>query len=303
MIPDFQSMMLPFLKLFEDGKILSRTETKEALKNYFKITDEEIEIKLPSGKGRKFYNRVDWARTYLKSAGLIQYPERGKYQITEEGIKILEQKPDIINIKFLKQLPTFQEWRESYEKENEEEELSDPIIINETPDEAVENILVKIKNKVGNDLLEILKGKTAAYFEYFVLQLLTKMGYGGVDQKNFEVVGKSGDNGIDGIIYQDKSGLERIYVQAKRWSETKVSSSDIRDFIGSLNLKGASKGIFITVSDFTEDAIKTAAMNPANRIILMNGKQLVQNAIEYNVGVQIKKTYEIKEVDDDFFED
>ena len=160
-----------------------------------------------------------------------------------------------------------------------------------------------MKSKLAYELLEILKNKPASYFEYFVLELLTKMGYGGVEEGNFEVVGQSGDNGIDGIIYQDKLGIDRIYVQAKRWKDNKVQSKDIRDFIGSLSLKGTNKGIFITTSEFTDDAAKSVLMNPHNRIILIDGLQLAEFAIENNVGVQVKKVYEVKDIDNDFFEE
>lgn len=165
------------------------------------------------------------------------------------------------------------------------------------------NTLTEMNNKLAYELLEILKNKSAKYFEHFVLEILNHIGYGGVEERNFEIVGQSGDNGIDGIIYQDKLGIERIYVQAKRWKDTKIQSKEVRDFIGSLNLKGTNKGIFITTSDFTEDAFTTATMNPHNRIILINGKRLTQLAIENNVGIQVRKVYELKDIDNDFFEE
>lgn len=145
--------------------------------------------------------------------------------------------------------------------------------------------------------------RTLAEFEAFVLRLLIGMGYGGVEERTFEVVGKSGDNGIDGIIYQDHFGIDRIYVQAKKWTDSKVTSKDIRDFIGALSIKGTNKGVFITTSEFTKDARDTILMNPQNRIILIDGPLLAEYAIKYNVGVQVKAEYQIKALDNDFFEE
>ncbi|RZJ84800.1 MAG: restriction endonuclease [Chryseobacterium sp.] len=210
-----------------------------------------------------------------------------------------------MNIAYLRQFEGFKQWQSTFEKDEDKDIPSSQKISEEgkTPEEILGDTVKAINNKIGYDLLQILKDKPAKYFEFFVLQLLTSIGYGGVEEKNFEVVGQSGDNGIDGIIYQDKLGIERIYVQAKRWRDNKVQSKDIRDFIGSLSLKGTNKGIFISTSDFTEDALATAKMNPHNRIILINGQKLVDLAIEFGVGVQKRKTYAVHDIDNDFFEE
>lgn len=290
--------MLSFLS---DGQTHTLDEVTNALAGHFKLSEDELRIKVSSGQMGLFKNRVTWARTYLKYAGLLSYPARGIYQITEAGKNVLKQNISYINIAYLRQFDDFNKWRSTFAKPDEiaTESTTD----NETPEEVLGNLHLDLKNKLAYELLELLKAKPFNYFEFFVLALLNKMGYGGVDDATFQVVGKSGDNGIDGIIYEDKLGIDRIYVQAKRWTDNKVQSKDIRDFIGSLSLKGTNKGVFITTSDFTEDAKRTAEMNPQNRIILINGIQLTEHAIAYNVGVHVKKTYEVKDIDTDFFEE
>ena len=295
--------MFPLLHLLADDKPHHLNEVMNSLAIQFNLNDEDLRIKVPSGQMGLFKNRVGWATSYLKNSGLLFYPLRGVYQITEVGKKVLSENINYINIAYLKKFDGYKKWQSTFTQTEEKNKEIGTSAEEKTPEEVLGDTFKDLRNKLGYELLEILKNKPANYFEYFVLELLSKMGYGGVEESNFEVVGKSGDNGIDGIIYQDKLGIDRIYVQAKRWKDNKVQAKDIRDFIGSLSLKGTNKGIFITTSEFTEDALKTAKMNPQNRIILIDGLLLTDNAIEYNVGVQIKKTYEIKDLDNDFFED
>ncbi len=305
-IPDFQSLMYPIVKLLGDNTSHSLADVLATMATQFSLNEEDLKVKVPSGQMGLFKNRVAWALSYLKNSGLIFYPKRGVYQITETGIEVLKQNINYINITYLKQFQGYKDWQSTFGKEeeqmvsNEDTKASNQ---SKTPEEILGDTFRDLNKSLGYELLEILKSKDPSYFERFVLELLTRIGYGGVDEKNFEVVGQSGDNGIDGIIYQDKLGIERIYVQAKRWKDNKVQSKDIRDFIGSLSLKGTNKGIFITTSDFTEDALNTAKMNPQNRIILLNGQQLAALAIENNIGVQVKENYVMKEVDHDFFEE
>lgn len=304
-IPDFQTLMYPLLSLLKDEEPHSLQDVMFVLAKQFNLSEDDLKIKVPSGQMGLFKNRVGWATSYLKNSGLIYYPQRGVYQITETGKKVLGENINYINIAYLKQFDGYKNWQSTFAKDDEATDQQDTVILNKdkTPEEILGDTLRDLNNNLGYELLEILKTKPAKYFEYFVLELLTGMGYGGVEEKNFEVVGQSGDNGIDGIIYQDKLGIERIYVQAKRWKDNKVQSKDIRDFIGSLSLKGTNKGIFITTSDFTEEAISTAGMNPQNRIILINGQRLADLAIENNIGVQVKKVYTVKDLDNDFFEE
>lgn len=303
LIPDFQSIMYPLLKELKDGSSKTINEVMGQLSTHFKLTEEDLRIKVPSGQMGLFKNRVAWAISYLKNAGLLFYPQRGVYQITDIGTKVLEEGVDKINIAYLKRFDDYKKWQGTFAKPEDSAEVKSESMLEKTPEEIIGDTFKDLNRKLAYELLEILKSKPPAYFEFFVLKLLSAMGYGGVEESNFEVVGKSGDNGIDGIIYQDKLGIDRIYVQAKRWKDNKVQSKDIRDFIGSLSLRGTNKGIFITTSEFTDDAVKTVSMNPQNRIILIDGKQLAENAIENNVGVQVRKSYEVKDLDDDFFEE
>lgn len=302
-IPEFQSLMLPILQHFSDEKPHTSVDLYNAIAQLYQLTEEDLRIKVPSGQMGLFKNRVAWSVSYLKNAGLLFYPQRGVYQITSLGLQVLSKNLTHINIAYLKTLEPFQKWQQGF---NVPEENEQPTIVSNneqrTPEEILGNTVATLNKKLSGELLDILKNKSAAYFEFFVLQLLKKMGYGGAEEDNFEVVGQSGDNGIDGVIYQDKLGIDRVYVQAKRWKDSKVSSKEIRDFIGSLSLKGTNKGIFITTSEFTQDAVSTVKMNPQNRIILIDGTQLADYAIENNVGVQIRKTYEIKDIDNDFFD-
>jgi restriction system protein len=301
-IPDFQRIMYPLLRYLGDDQPRNVTEVVSSLAGTFKLTEEDLRIKLDSGIKGKFRDRVGWATTYLKNSGLIFYPQRGVYQITAVGKEALADNITEIDKNYLKKFEGYQKWL-STSTGSGESDTADRVVEGKTPEEILGDTVRDLKNTLGYELLELLKNKPPEYFEYFVLKLLSAMGYGGVEKDNFEVVGQSGDNGIDGIIYQDKLGIDRIYVQAKRWRDNKVQSKDIRDFIGSLSLRGTNKGIFITTSEFTQDAVQTAKMNPHNRIILINGVQLVENAIDNNVGVQVKKSYEIKDLDNDFFDD
>ena len=302
-IPDFQTLMLPALQFLKDKEPHASAEMYQHIATQFGLSEDDLKIKVPSGQMGLFKNRLTWAVSYLKNAGLVFYPQRAIYQITDAGQNILNANPGKINIAFLKKLEGFQQWQKTFNQQTEEKKgAADTQTENNTPEEVIGSISNDLNNKLAYELLETLKNKSAGYFEFFVLQLLSKMGYGGVEEGNFEVVGQSGDNGIDGIIYQDKLGIDRIYVQAKRWNGNKVQSKDIRDFIGSLSLKGTNKGIFITTSDFTTDALKTVQMNPQNRIILIGSQELASYAIENNIGVKVKKVVELKEIDYDFFE-
>jgi restriction system protein len=302
-IPDFQKIMFPLLNFLGDGQAHALSDVMDSMTKYFKLSEGDLRIKVPSGQMGLFKNRVAWAISYLKNAGLIFYPKRAVYQVTEVGKKALGENIDYINIAYLKKFEGYKKWQNTFAPSGDESKEKTSPADEKTPEEILGDTIIAINNKVSYDLLDTLLNKSYDYFELFVLKLLNKMGYGGTDEDSFEAVGKSGDNGIDGIIYQDKLGIDSVYVQAKRWKDNKVQSKDIRDFIGALNLKGTSKGIFITTSDFTADAVKTGSLNPQNKIILINGKQLADFAMKYNVGVQIRKTYEVKDVDADFFEE
>lgn len=302
-VPEFQSIMLPILQYLKDDQPRALQEVMEHIAQLHKLTEDELRLKVPSGQMSLFKNRVAWAISYLKNAGLIVYIKRGIYQITPAAHEILKTDITSINIPYLKKLDAFKAWQATFSQQEEQETVIAETPETKTPEELIGDNFKKINNKLGIELLELIKQKTAVQFEKFVLELLNNMGYGGAEERNFEVVGQSGDNGIDGIIYQDKLGIDRIYVQAKRWNDAKVQSKDIRDFIGSLSLRGTNKGVFITTSQFTEDATRTVQMNPQNIVILIDGKKLTDFAIKFNVGVQVKEIYEIKNIDFDFFDE
>ncbi|OGL44099.1 MAG: restriction endonuclease [Candidatus Schekmanbacteria bacterium RBG_16_38_10] len=300
MIPDFQSTMLPLLKSLNDDKIRDSKELREFMANNFRITDAEQKIKTPNGKQFLFYNRVAWAISYLKMGELIIVPERGKYKISELGKNILKNTPDKITIKFLKTLPNFFINRNpNKEKHIIEEDEDEEEVIDKTPDELIELGISQINNELSNLLMAQIKSCSSYFFEQIVIDLLLKMGYGGSDIENGEVTSKSGDEGIDGIIKEDKLGLDKIYVQAKKWENT-VGRPDIQKFVGALHGKRAKKGIFITTSNFTKEAIEYVN-NLDVVIILIDGNKLTTLMIENDLGVTVKNIYKIRKIDTDYF--
>lgn len=304
-IPDFQTIMLPMLELLSDGQPKTLNEVMKSLTAFYKLTDEHLKLKVPSGQMGLFRNRVGWTRSYLKNAGLIMYPSRGVYQMTEYGQAFLKTNPKELRIKHLKKMPQYLEWTNTFNQEqNGIGSIStDSDIEIQTPEEILAATVSQLQKQVATELLDKLKENSFSYFEEFVIKLLQKMGYGEFREDAGKVTGQSGDNGVDGIIYQDRLGLETVYIQAKRFTNGSVGSPDIRNFIGSLALQGVNKGVFLTTSRFSASAIKTAEASKQQKIILIDGKELTNLAIEYNLGVQIDKTIELKKIDLDFFEE
>ncbi|CAA0191794.1 restriction endonuclease [Tenacibaculum maritimum] len=303
-IPDFQSIMLPMLKLLDHGNSKTLNEVIQLLANHFKLTPEHLKIKVPSGQMGLFRNRVGWTRSYLKNAGLITYPSRGVYKITDYGKDFLATNPSDLRIKHLKKMPKYQEWIDAFNQEtNENTVVSNKAKEHQTPEEILATTINTLNNQLATELLDKLKDNTFSYFESFVVKLLQKMGYGEFREDSGRVVGQSGDDGVDGIIYQDRLGLESVYIQAKRYKEGSVGSPDIRNFIGSLALKGVTKGVFLTTSRFSENAIRTASESKQQKIVLIDGKELSRLAIEYNLGVQEDDRIIIKKIDLDFFDE
>jgi restriction system protein len=300
-IPDFQSLMLPFLKYMSDGKPHNIHEIYNALCEQFKLTQADKELLLPSGNQGIMSNRVGWTRTYLKKAGLISSPQRATFLITEEGYKILAENPARIDVKFLKRYPHFKEWQEAAKPEDGASEDKTELESGKTPEELLEYSFTKLRSELALDLLEKVKNSSPAFFEALVIDLLIKMGYGGSRKEAGEVMGKSGDGGIDGLIKEDKLGLDTIYIQAKKW-ENSVTIHQVRDFAGSLLGKKARKGIFITTSNFPNSAFEFIN-NIEPKIRLIDGKELAELMVEYNVGVTVKKNYEVKRLDTDYFEE
>lgn len=299
-IPDFQTIMLPLLRYLSDGKEHHMLDTHDALAKEFGLTEKELKELLPSGQDSVFKNRVGWARTYMKKAGLIESTKRGYYKITERGKKVLEEKPLKIDIKYLTRFPEFIEFRE---KRKEKEETEEPETIEPpdllTPEETIERAYQKLTRDLAEELIQYVKRCSPAFFEKLVIDLLLSMGYGGTRKDAGEAIGRSGDEGIDGIIKEDRLGLDIVYIQAKRW-ENLVSRPEIQKFAGALQGQRAKKGIFITTSTFTKEA-REYAEKIDTKIILIDGEKLAELMIEHNIGVSPVSSYSIKKVDQDYF--
>lgn len=300
-IPGFQKFMLPLLKFASDEKEHSTNEALEYIANEFNISEEQQNELLPSGNQKIFSNRVFWAKAYLKMAGLIENTKRAHFKITERGLSTLKENLEEINIRYLKKFPDYLELSESWKRGNsisdKEEELQTP----QTPEELLEKSYQDIRKTLAQDILSKIKQCSPSFFEKLVVELLVKMGYGGSRNDAGKAIGRSGDEGIDGIIKEDKLGLDIIYIQAKRW-ENVVGRPEIQKFVGALAGQGAKKGIFITTSRFTNEAKEYIPRNET-KIVLINGEQLANLLIDYNLGVSAQVVYEIKKTDLDYFEE
>jgi restriction system protein len=297
-IPDYQSIMLPLLECASDKQEHSLREAIEKLTHHFKLTDEELKQLLPSGQQAIFDNRVGWARTYMKKAKLLESTRRGYLKITERGLSVLKDKPSHINVAFLDKFEEFKEFRALKKYKTDETSIIEQNQ-SSTPAEIFENSYQALKETLANDLIAQIKSSPPSLFEKIVVELLVKMGYGGSRKDAGKAIGKSGDEGIDGIIKEDRLGLDIIYIQAKRWENT-VSRPEIQKFAGALQGQRAKKGIFITTSDFSREATEYAS-RIESKIVLIDGEQLTQLMIDHNIGVNTVSSYEIKRIDSDYF--
>lgn len=300
-IPDYQTIMLPLLKLVKaEGPISNQIAIKK-ISDQFNLTEEERSELLPSGQQDKITNRVIWARTYLKKAGLLDSPSRGINVITQEGIKLLNENPPLINVKLLKRYQTFLEFQNLTRNDDSSSKQSSSLIESseETPEEILESSFLNLKQNLTSELLTKIKSCSPEFFERLVVEVLLKMGYGGSRKDAGQAIGRSGDEGIDGIINEDKLGLDVIYIQAKRW-ENNVDRPEIQKFAGALQGKRAKKGIFITTSKFSPGAVEFAK-SVDSKIILISGDQLCEMMWEHGVGVNTQSVYEVKKIDSDFF--
>lgn len=287
----------------DDGKEHSLSETHDALAKQFDLTNEELRELLPSGRQPVFRNRVGWARTYLKKAGLLTSPKRAHFQISDKGLALLREKPKEITSKFLARYEEFVEFQ-SIKKNTKDNEISNNSVFDsadQTPEESLEYAYQKLHSELSKELLTIIKSCSPDFFEKLVIDLLITMGYGGSRKEAGQAMGKSGDGGIDGIINEDKLGLDVIYLQAKRWENT-VPVKEIRDFTGALASKKAKKGIFITTSDFPKSVYEFVGQ-VEYKIILIDGERLANLMIDHNVGLSIVNTYQVKTIDSDYFEE
>ena len=297
-IPDFQKLMLPFLEVIKDGRVYSTEQIVEMLRVHFGLTMEDMKLKVPNGNQSLFRNRIDWASNHLHQAGLVVSFLKGYYQITEAGEQVLSQEQVKMDAAYLRKFDQFQLWESMFDTpqrllEGEREtELQ-----NETPEIVIGKATVMLYQSLKFELLSLIKQRPISFFEYFIVELMRKIGYKGVDSSNFDIIGKREKEGIEGIIYMDELGIERIYMQAKKW-QMEVTSKDIRNFMGALNLKGTRKGVFITTSTFSQEA--EATTNPMNKIVLVDADRLMQLAIMHNVGIQTRRIVEIKGLDENF---
>lgn len=301
-IPDFQSIMLPLLDFASDGKEHRFRDAVQSLAEQFRLSEEERLKLLPSGRAPKFANRVGWATTHLSKAGVIERPRRGYFIITERGQSLLEESPDFVNLKLLDRYPEHVAFRSKNtdmvggpaETERQREEGS-------TPAETIDEAYGVLRDGLAEEVLQQIKGCSPEFFERLVVDLLVKMGYGGTRAEAGRAVGKSGDGGIDGIINEDRLGLDVIYIQAKRWEAT-VGRPDIQQFAGALQGQKARKGIFITTSGFSKVAAEYAR-DIESSIILIGGDALAGLMIDHDVGVTLETSYEVKRIDSDYFDE
>jgi restriction system protein len=306
MIPDYQSVMLHIIKFLSDGVEHNVEELASVIIKNFHLTQEESTRTLPNSQKKVINNRIHWARSHLKVAGIIEYPSKGVVRITERGKQLLSENPASIDIHFLmNKYPDYREKYYSWRRPKTSEsfnKLSDDIKETEqTPEEQIANGYKQIRQSLEQEILSKLKSIYPSFFEKIVVELLVKMGYGGSISEAGKATRYTNDEGIDGIIKEDKLGLDVIYIQAKRWDGT-VSRPEIQKFVGALAGQRAKKGVFITTSDFSKEAIVYASQMDT-KIVLIDGLTLAQYMIDYNLGVSVKNTYEIKKMDSDYFEE
>lgn len=301
-IPDYETLMLPVLRLFSSGA-KNVSECLPAVKREFGITDQEAEELLPSGRVTVLQSRTHWARTYLSKAGLLESPKRNMHVITDLGRQILARNPQRIDNAFLDQFGTFAEWRNAANATSGSEETVTPAKIDDsqTPEDAIEAADRLLKSALRDELLALLLDLSPQRFERVILDLLAAMGFGGGNLANGHMTKTTGDGGIDGIIHEDALGLDAVYVQAKRYApDNKVSRPDIQRFVGSLTGEGATKGVFVTTSDFSKEA-QDFVTRVQHRIVLINGQRFADLMLKHGVGVRVRATYTIQTVDEDYF--
>lgn len=300
-IPDYQSCMLPLLRHLSDGAEHTLRDTEESLAAHFALMPGERAELLPSGQQGIFKNRIGWARTYLKKAALLDSARRGVFRLTDRGRKVLESNPDRIDVKYLEQFQEFMDFREASRPGSDEVAAIEPPPTRTTPEEAIEAAHLGIREQLAAELLARILSCSPTFFEQVVVELLVKMGYGGSRRDAGERIGQTGDGGIDGIIKEDRLGLDTIFIQAKRWQGS-VGRPEIQKFVGALQGQRAKKGVFITTSFYTAEAVEYATRIDT-KVVLIDGKQLAGLMIDFDVGVAPAATYVVKRIDSDYFEE
>lgn len=298
-IPDFQSFLLPVLKIAGDNQEHTKQALLSRIARELDLSADDLEIKLPSGKQSTFNNRVSWAKTFLKQAGLLEYPHRGAFKITTRGQSVLAENPFALDVKYLKRFSEFV----AFQSGGQNDKITSETVgeVSDTPDELMAVGYKQMREALAIDLLDRIKSVSPSRFEELVVELLVKMGYGGMQEDAGRVDGKSGDGGIDGTINEDRLGLDVIYIQAKRW-EADVGRPEIQKFVGALAGKKVNKGVFITSSGFTKGATDYASQ-VNHRVVLINGSMLAELMMDYDLGVSTKDVYTVKRLDTDYFEE
>ncbi len=305
-IPDYQTLMLPVLRSASNGEVRI-SDVIAQLADEFRLTEAERSQLLPSGRITLFANRVHWAKTYLKQAGLISPTRRAHFVLTDRGRRALNSGQQRIDNRFLLQFPEFQDFKSRSKSDNEAEPQT-PILLAEdstaeTPDEIMRKAHRQVLDQLMVEMIDRVVEAPPEFFERLIVELLVAMGFGGTVESAGQAIGRAGDNGVDGVIDQDALGLDRIYIQAKRYSsDNKVGAPAIRDFFGSLDRFKAAKGVFVTTSDFTRDAHETAELL-SKRIVLIGGQRLAELMVRHNIGCRIEETLHVKKIDEDFFSD
>lgn len=307
-IPGFQAFMLPILEITNELELDGETEIKfreifKLLANRLELTEEEQEELLPSGIDRIYTNRAGWAKFHLKKAGLIETPKRGFLFLTDRARELLKSKPEKVSIQDLVQFAEYREFKEASKRSKSDEKTTENGDSKDlTPEERMEDAEQEIQAILAQELLEKILNESPDFFEDLIVKLLVSMGYGGSQRDAGKAIGKSGDNGVDGVISQDALGLDRVYIQAKRYAlGNNVTPNDVNSFAGSLGLHKSSKGVFVTTSGFSKTALENVE-KMQNNIVLIDGKRLTELMILHNMGCKIEKTLHIKEIDEDFFE-
>jgi len=304
-IPDYQTIMLPMLQILADGRAWSIQDLTRAVSDHFGLTPEEREERLPSGKHQVVVNRASWSRMYLRIAGLVEDPKRGQVRITGQGRSILAEAPERIDIQLLKRFQSYRDHLSAKAKLAFESEATPPvttgIVEEQTPNDLIESAHQSLRRATADDLLSRLKSCSSSFFEHIVLRLLMAMGYGGVAGSG-SVTGKSGDGGIDGVIRQDKLGLDVVCIQAKRW-EAPVGRPVVQQFVGGMDGHRAKKGVILTTSSFTKEAADFLHKIEGKRVVLVDGVRLAELMIDHDLGVTTASVYVVKEVSNDFFDE
>ena len=300
-IPDYQTCMLPFLRFLSDGQEHSLRDTEEALAQHFDLNPSERAELLPSGQQGVFKNRLGWTRTYMKKAGLLASPKRGVFRVTDRGLQTLAANPPRIDARYLEQFPEFMAFREASRPANVVTDVPESMPSRATPEESIEAAHQGLRVQLGQELLARILACSPSFFEQLVVELLVKMGYGGSRRDAGERIGQTGDGGIDGLIKEDRLGLDTIFIQAKRWQGT-VGRPEIQKFVGALQGQRAKKGVFITTSGYTAEASDYVSRIDT-KVVLIDGQQLSGLMIDFDVGVSVAAAYLVKRVDSDYFEE